>query len=219
VWSFWAVVSMRRDFSKHEENDFARCTDDVVHRRRGTRTGEPAGRQHQLIRVLRTGSLWIEYSSDDDNAHRRLPGELPLHADASQRGGAELQFFQNSIKYNTIASPFSRVHSREQELSAAYVYQRTYKRYNPFVEGGVGAEIFTPILDNGTTQKGLKQSLQIGGLFGGGVAYELSPSWDIRAEYRGFMMKAPTFGATDGLFTTNRYYILMTPSIGVAYHF
>ena len=73
-------------------------------------------------------------------------------------------------------------------------------------------EIFTPILDNGTTQKGLKQDLQIGGLFGGGVAYELSPSWDIRAEYRGFMMKAPTFGATDGLFTTNRYYILMTPS-------
>jgi outer membrane immunogenic protein len=131
------------------------------------------------------------------------------------RSGVEV----NSIKYDTIAEPFSRVHSREQELSAAYVYQRTYHRYNPFVEGGIGAEIFTPILDNGTTQKGLKQSLQIGGLFGAGVAYELSPSFDIRAEYRGFMMKAPTFGAADGLFTTNRYYIMMTPSIGVAYHF
>ena len=99
------------------------------------------------------------------------------------------------------------------------MYQRTYKRWNPFLEGGVGVEIFTPILDNGTTQKGLKQNLQIGGLFGGGVAYELSPSWDIRTEYRGFMMKAPTFDAPDGLFTTNRYYILMTPSLGVAYHF
>jgi len=129
------------------------------------------------------------------------------------------QFDQNSIKYDTIAEPFSRVHSREQELSAAYVYQRTYHRWNPFLEGGIGAEIFTPILDNGTTQKGLKQNLQIGGLFGGGVAYELSPSFDIRAEYRGFISKAPTFGAADGLFTTNRYYILMTPSIGVAYHF
>jgi len=137
------------------------------------------------------------------------------------RSSVELNytFDQNSIKYNTIAEPFSRVHSREQEISAAYVYQRTYKRYNPFVEGGVGAEIFTPILDSGTTQKGLKGGMQIGGLFGAGVAYELSPSFDIRAEYRGFMMKAPTFGASDGLFTTNRYYIMMTPSIGVAYHF
>ena len=29
----------------------------------------------------------------------------------------------------------------------------------------------------------------IGGLFGAGVAYELSPSFDIRAEYRGFWDK------------------------------
>ena len=137
------------------------------------------------------------------------------------RSAVELNytFFQNSIKYNPISQPNSRVHSRGQELSGAYVYQRTYKRYNPFLEGGGGVMIFTPILDSGTTQKGLKQDLQVGGLVGGGLAYELSPSWDIRAEYRAFIMKAPTFGATDGLFTTNRYYILMTPSIGVAYHF
>jgi len=32
-------------------------------------------------------------------------------------------------------------------------------------------------------------------------------------------MKAPTFGDPGGLTETNRYYILMTPSIGVAYHF
>ena len=137
------------------------------------------------------------------------------------RSGVELNytFSQNSLKYNPISQPNSRVHAREQEISAAYVYQRTYKRYNPFLEGGIGVEIFTPILDSGTTQKGLKQDMQVGGLFGGGLAYELSPSWDIRAEYRGFMMKTPTFSAPNGLFETNRYYIFMTPSLGVAYHF
>jgi outer membrane immunogenic protein len=137
------------------------------------------------------------------------------------RSAVELNysFYQNSMKYNPISQPNSRVHSRGQELTGAYVYQRTYKRYNPFVEAGGGVEIFTPILDSGTTQKGLKQDLQVGGLVGGGLAYELSPSWDIRAEYRAFIMKTPTFDATNGLFTTNRYYILMTPSIGVAYHF
>jgi opacity protein-like surface antigen len=137
------------------------------------------------------------------------------------RSSVELNytFDQNSIKYHSAEQPNTRVNSREQELSAAYVYQRTYHRYNPFVEGGVGAEIFTPILNNGTTQLSYKGSTQIGGLFGAGVAYELSPSFDIRAEYRGFMMKAPTFGDPGGYTQTNRYYIMMTPSIGVAYHF
>src|SRR6202034_1872131 len=46
------------------------------------------------------------------------------------RSSVELNygFFQNSLKYNAIAEPFTRINSRGQEISAAYVYQRTYKR-------------------------------------------------------------------------------------------
>jgi opacity protein-like surface antigen len=137
------------------------------------------------------------------------------------RSGVELNYSyaQNSLKYNPASEPNSRVSEQLQQVSAAYVYSRTYKRYNPFVEGGVGAEIFTPILDYGTSQLTLKQQMKIGGLFGAGVAYELSPSFDLRVEYRGFMTMAPDFGALGGIFTTNRFYILMTPSLGVAYHF
>jgi opacity protein-like surface antigen len=109
------------------------------------------------------------------------------------------------------------VHFRQQEMTGAYVYSRTYKRYNPFLEAGIGAYIFTPILDNGTHVEGTKQNTNLGALFGGGLAYEINPSFDIRAEYRGFLLKSPDFG--DTLFKTNRYYVLMTPSIGVAYHF
>ena len=54
-------------------------------------------------------------------------------------------------------------------------------------------------------------------MFGAGVAYELSPSFDIRVEYRGFAVKAPDFGTAS--FTTNRYEVISTPAIGVAYHF
>ena len=126
-------------------------------------------------------------------------------------------FAQDSIKYYSIAFPAGAVHTRVQEFSAAYVYSRTYGRYNPFVEGGLGAVFFTPILDNGTHEIPTKQSVKVGGLFGGGLAYEINPSFDIRAEYRGFIMKAPDFGQT--AFNPNRYYVLMTPSIGVAYHF
>jgi len=128
-------------------------------------------------------------------------------------------FAQDSQKYATSFEPYARIHSREQEVTGAYVYSLNFKRFSPFAEVGVGTLIFTPVLDQGTNLLGTKSTKGVAGLFGGGLAYEISPSFDIRAEYRGFISKAPTFGAADGLFTTNRYYILMTPSIGVAYHF
>jgi outer membrane immunogenic protein len=107
------------------------------------------------------------------------------------------------------------VHTRSQELTAAYVYGLSFKRYNPFVEGGVGGVVFTPIQE-GTYTFDSKQNTNIGGLFGAGLAYEISPSFDIRIEYRGMILKAPSFVDT---FKTGRYELLSTPALGVAYHF
>jgi outer membrane immunogenic protein len=126
-------------------------------------------------------------------------------------------FAQDSQKYSTSFEPYARIHSRQQEITAAYVYSLNFKRYSPFAEVGVGTLIFTPVLDNGTNLLGTKSTKGIAGLFGGGLAYELSPSFDIRAEYRGFLVKSPNFGETN--FSTNRYEIISMPTIGVAYHF
>ena len=125
-------------------------------------------------------------------------------------------FAQNSIKYLTSSIKNGEVHAREQEISGAYVYTLNFKRYNPFAEIGVGGIIFTPILDNGTHQLDAKQNTNIGGLFGGGVAYEISPSFDVRVEYRGFVAKSPGF---TGDLKTNRYEVVSMPAIGIAYHF
>jgi opacity protein-like surface antigen len=57
----------------------------------------------------------------------------------------------------------------------------------------------------------------LAGLFGGGLAYELSPSFDVRAEYRGLLVKTPSFGFSN--LATSRYEILSMSTIGVAYHF
>ena len=139
--------------------------------------------------------------------------------DLTPRSQLELNygFSQYTIHYNNVTLPQGQVHTKQQELSGAYVYTRTYHNFNPFVEAGIGVNIFTPILDNGTTVKDTKQNSNIGALFGAGVAYEISPSFDIRAEYRGFALKSPDFG--ESLFKTNRYYVIQTPSIGIAYHF
>jgi outer membrane immunogenic protein len=126
-------------------------------------------------------------------------------------------FAQNSIAYRTSFLPNGRVHTRQQEISGAYVYNMNFRNFNPFLEAGVGGMIFTPIRDSGTTLLDTKQNTNIGALFGGGVAYELSPSFDIRVQYRGFVVKAPDFGLTD--FKTNRYEVISMPAVGVAYHF
>jgi len=110
-----------------------------------------------------------------------------------------------------------RIHSREQEVTGAYIFSWTFKRYNPFLEAGVGTIFFTPVLDNGTTELGTKSTKGIAGLAGGGLAYELSPSFDIRAQYRAFVVKTPAFGEPN--IVTNRYEILSMPTLGVAYHF
>ena len=137
------------------------------------------------------------------------------------RVGLELNysFAQNSIKYYVpnATLPNGEVHTKQQELSGAFVYSRNYKNFNPFVEAGPGAILFTPILDIGTHELNTASSTNVGGLFGGGVAYEISPSFDIRAEYRGFVTKTPSFGIT--AFQTNKYYVISTPAIGIAYHF
>jgi outer membrane immunogenic protein len=130
--------------------------------------------------------------------------------EANYQYGQDVQKFVTS--FNAI-----RVHSRIQEVSAAYVYNFTWKNFNPFVEAGVGGYLFGPIKDQKTTDLDAKGSTNIGFLYGGGIAYELSPSWDIRAEYRGIVMKAPNFGIAD--LRTNRYYNINNPVIGLAYHF
>jgi len=130
-------------------------------------------------------------------------------------------FEQNSQKY-VIGNVYNyRIHSRMQEATFAYVYSLNFKRFSPFAQVGVGTLFFTPVLDQGTTLLYTKSSKGLTGLFGAGLAYELSPSFDIRVEYRGYLTKTPSFGENGSQFDlqTNRYEIISAPAIGVAYHF
>ena len=130
--------------------------------------------------------------------------------------------YQNTFHYKLNVNDY-RVLTRTQEISAAYVRSFTFKRFNPFIEAGPGAMIFLPIRNSGTTLIDAKQQTEIGGLYGAGFAYEVSPSFDIRAEYRGFITKVPTFGSGSGSSTanlsTNKWFNIFVPAVGVAYHF
>jgi len=124
--------------------------------------------------------------------------------------------YQNSITY--YANPnYYPILTRTQEISGAYVRTFNFRKFNPFLEAGPGAFIFLPIRNSGTRTLDAKQQTAVGAIYGAGFAYEISPSFDIRAEYRGMVTKVPTFGDTQ--FTTNKWYNIYIPTVGVAYHF
>jgi opacity protein-like surface antigen len=125
--------------------------------------------------------------------------------------------YQNKMSFLISNTNNYQVLIRTQEISGAYVRSFTYRKFNPFVEAGPGALIFLPIRNSGTTSLDVKQQTSVGGMYGAGIAYEISPSFDIRAEYRGFVTKVPTFG--DSQFNTNKWYNIYNPTVGVAYHF
>ena len=124
--------------------------------------------------------------------------------------------YQNKITYYTNPNHY-QVLTRTQELSAAYVRSFNFRKYNPFIEVGPGVLVFLPIRNSGTTSLDVKQQTQMAAFYGAGIAREISPSFDIRAEFRGAITKVPTFGMAQ--FSTNKWYNIYMPTIGVAYHF
>ncbi len=57
----------------------------------------------------------------------------------------------------------------------------TTRNFNPFAEVGIGVMSFTPLRDAGTQSLDVtKANKSVGVLSGLGLAYELSPSFDIR---------------------------------------
>ncbi len=126
--------------------------------------------------------------------------------------------YQNTIKFVYPSLPGgATVLTRTQEASGAYVRSFNFKKFNPFIEAGPAAFIFIPIINSGTRTLDAKHQTSIGAVYGAGIAYEISPSFDIRAEYRGMVTKVPTFG--DTTFATNKWYNIYNPTVGVAYHF
>ncbi len=170
-----------------------------------------------------SGSVLVEpfVSSSTDvkvSAKRGLGALFSYRFMLTPRGAVEANYgySQNSLHY--VAPSYNyQVNDRTQEVTAAYVYNFNYHNFNPFVEGGGGALLWGNIRNIGTTTLDVKSQTTIVGLYGAGVAYEISPSFDIRAEYRGIISKVPSFGYSP--LATNKYYNIYNPTIGVAYHF
>ena len=134
------------------------------------------------------------------------------------RSGLELNYqYAQEVQHFTNPTNNNLVHNRFQEVSGAYVRSFTFRNFNPFLEAGIGGFIYSPIDDQKTTTQGLSRNTNVGVLYGGGIAYEISPSFDIRAEYRGLIYKTP-YLRTDQFQHWSLLHV-SDPVIGIAYHF
>jgi outer membrane immunogenic protein len=135
-------------------------------------------------------------------------------------GGLELnyQYDQNVQRFCCSFGSYM-IHTRFEEFSGAYVYTFNFRNWNPFIEGGPAGFIFSPIDDAKSQTFDVSRSTVVGAMYGAGFAYEISPSFDIRAEFRGLVMKTPSFNYPSADWSTNVYYNIYDPVVGVAYHF
>jgi outer membrane immunogenic protein len=124
--------------------------------------------------------------------------------------------FTSKFTANACCTYNVRIYTGMQEATAAYVRTFPFKKFNPFLEGGGGMLFFTPI-GTKTTTYDTEQTYVTTVLFGGGIAYQLSPSWDLRVQYRGMIFNTPEYGLN--YLKTGRRYIMSQPAIGFAYHF
>jgi opacity protein-like surface antigen len=186
--------------------------------------GTVAGRaqeSRQDVSISGSGVLEPFVTSSTDvkvSAKRGLGALFSYRFMLTPRGAVEANYSytQNSLHY--VAPSYNyQVNARTQEVTAAYVYNFNFHNFNPFVEAGGGALLWGNIRNLATTTLDVKSQTTIVGLYGGGIAYEISPSFDIRAEYRGILSKVPNFGYSP--LSTNRFYNINNPVIGVAYHF
>jgi outer membrane immunogenic protein len=127
------------------------------------------------------------------------------------------QYSQFNMTYSAPFITGNTFHNSLQEGSVAYVRSFVYKKFNPFAEAGAAVLLFDPINDTGTNTNAGTRTKATGLLLGGGIAYELSPSWDLRVQYRAIVLKS--IDLAPPTFNTNRWYVMEQPAIGFAYHF
>jgi opacity protein-like surface antigen len=152
-------------------------------------------------RATETGGLLVGYRY---NITRWLSAE------------ANYGYDRNTESYfgSTSARVQSNIH---QVTGSAVVKLPGFARIQPFALVGGGGLIFDPISNAGGTFAGATSQARGAFLYGGGADYALPKHLSVRAEYRGFVYKAPNFNLAS--LNTSAWTHTAQPSAGIVYRF
>ena len=110
----------------------------------------------------------------------------------------------------------SSVRSDMHEVTGSFVVHIPVHvaHIRPYALGGGGVLVFNPV-DN--FQNGIDRQTRGTFVYGGGVNYDLTRNFGVRAEYRGLVYKAPDF--KDSALNIDKFTHLAQPSVGFYFRF
>jgi len=133
-------------------------------------------------------------------------------------GEANYGYDRNTQKYFSTGG-LSRVQSDVHTVTAAAVVNLPFRisRLNPYILGGGGSLVFHPTGNAGGFVSGADTQAKGAFLYGGGVNYDLTRHWSLRAEYRGYVYKDADFGVKN--LNTDNWTHTAQPSAGIVFRF
>jgi len=151
---------------------------------------------------------------------------------ASETGGLQVGYRYNLTRWlsaeanygydrNTqsyIGSASARVQSNiHQVTGSAVVKLPGFARIQPYAIVGGGGLIFDPTNNAGGAFAGATSQAKGAFLYGAGADYAFTKHFSLRAEYRGFVYKAPNFNLST--LNTDAWTHIAQPSAGIVYRF
>jgi opacity protein-like surface antigen len=131
-------------------------------------------------------------------------------------GEANYGYDRDTQKYFSTGG-LSRVQSDVHTATAAAVVNLPFRisRLNPYILGGGGSLVFHPTGNAGGFVSGADTQAKGAFLYGGGVNYDLTRHWSLRAEYRGYVYKDADFGIKN--LNTDSWTHTAQPSAGIVF--
>src|ERR1700733_11905386 len=112
----------------------------------------------------------------------------------------------------------ARVQSDIHQITgSAVVKLPSFARLQPYALAGVGALVFDPTGNSGGSFAGATLQTKAAFIYGVGAQYAFTRHISLRAEYRGYLYKAPDFGVA-GL-NTDSWTQIAQPSAGIVFRF
>ncbi len=125
---------------------------------------------------------------------------------------ADYGYSLNTQKYLS-GSGVTGVNTHNHEISGAYVFRLPMGKITPFALAGAGALVFDP-----KNYAGASSQTRASFLYGAGADVTLTHHLFMRAEYRGFVYKSPTYDLA-GFSGLDRVTHRAEPSVGFGYRF
>jgi len=127
--------------------------------------------------------------------------------------------YSRNTQIYTAGLASARIQSNVHEITGAAVVKlpKFVFLFQPFLLGGGGALVFDPTNNAGATLAGASTQARGTFLYGGGIDCPFSHRLALRAEYRGFVYKAPDFDVP-GL-NPDSWTHVAQPSAGIVFRF